>query len=93
MGEYKKTKKRTISKFLEIVKNLNFFVSDATNLKISYKVKSQFFSGVYQSLTWQNGRIGQFLVVSSDIIYRSHIWSKVAPGAPGDVWEHFEKNF
>ena len=43
MGEYKKTKKRTISKFLEIVKNLNFFVSDATNLKISYKVKSKEF--------------------------------------------------
>ena len=55
--------------------------------------KSQFFSGVYQSLTCENGQIGQFLVVSSDIIYRSHIWSKVAPGAPGDVWEHFEKIF
>ena len=43
MEEYKKTKKRTISKFLEIVKKLNFFVSDATNLKISYKVKCKEF--------------------------------------------------
>ena len=57
-GQSKQSEFTRLASILRYVTKLDIVI-----VAISYfDIKSQFFSGVYQSVTWQNGRIGQFLV-------------------------------